>query len=137
MHSTMRVRAISAVATFFEGRARSLTIPCEDGLRQILPRHENMIAAVYTGIMKIVDGNGEEHKIFISDGVCQVARDRVTILVATSERPEDIDVARAQHALELAREHLNSKQSIQEYKLSQAAVARALSRLKVSREYRN
>ena len=57
------------------------------------------------------------------------------ILVDTVERPEDIDIRRAQEALEAAEEKIRQKNSIQEYKMSQAAMARALSRLKLASKY--
>ena len=46
------------------------------------------------------------------------------------ERPEDIDLKRAQEAKERAKEQLRQKQSIEEYYISRAALARAMSRLK-------
>ena len=58
---------------------------------------------------------------------------RVSVLVNTAERPEDIDVKRAEEAKERAEERLRQKQSIQEYHLSQASLARAMARLKASR----
>jgi F-type H+-transporting ATPase subunit epsilon len=50
------------------------------------------------------------------------------------ERPEDIDVNRAKEALEIAKERMRQRNSIAEYKMSQAAMARALSRLKASQK---
>ena len=57
---------------------------------------------------------------------------RVTVVVDTAERPEDIDEVRAKQALERAKEQLRQKQSIREYYMSKASMARALSRLKAS-----
>ena len=54
----------------------------------------------------------------------------MTVVVDTAERPEDIDEVRAREALERAEEQMRQKQSLQEYKMSQASMARALSRLK-------
>ena len=67
-------------------------------------------------------------------GIVQVANNRVTVVTDTAERPEDIDRIRAEQALERAREQLRQKQSIAEYKMSQAALARALNRLQVSQK---
>ena len=57
---------------------------------------------------------------------------RVSILVDTAEHPEEIDVRRAREAKERAREQLRQKQSIQEYYMSKASLARAMSRLRYS-----
>ncbi len=56
-------------------------------------------------------------------------------MVDTCERPEDIDRNRAQRALERAEEEMRQNKSIREYYQAQAAMARALSRLKNSSDY--
>ncbi len=53
-----------------------------------------------------------------------IANNRVTMLVDTAERPEDIDEVRAREAYERALEQLQQKQSIQEYHVSQASLAK-------------
>ena len=55
------------------------------------------------------------------------------MLADSVERPEDIDLKRAQEAKERAKEQLRQKQSIREYHLSKAALARAMARLKATR----
>ncbi len=67
----------------------------------------------------------------ISSGFAQIINNRVTVLVLTAERPEDIDLKRAQEAKERAQEQLRQKQSQQEYYMSQMSLARAMSRLRV------
>ncbi len=59
----------------------------------------------------------------------------VTLLADTVERPEEIDIKRAKEAKERAEERMRQKQSIREYYQTQAALNRALSRLKVSRQH--
>ena len=49
-----------------------------------------------------------------------------------AEHPEEIDVRRAKEAEERAREQLRQKQSIKEYYMSKASLARAMSRLRYS-----
>ena len=63
-------------------------------------------------------------------GVAQTANNRVIILVDSAERPEDIDEIRAKEAKERAEEQLRQKQSVYEYRMSKASLARAVSRLK-------
>ena len=52
----------------------------------------------------------------------------------TAERPEDIDVRRAQEQQERAQEQMRQKQSIQEYYHTQASLARAMTRLRVAQD---
>ena len=51
------------------------------------------------------------------------------ILADSIERPEEIDENRARRSLAAAKEALLQKRSIQEYKMVQANLARALNRL--------
>ena len=58
----------------------------------------------------------------------------VSLLTESAEKPEEIDVRRAEEAKERALEQLRQKQSIQEYYHSSASLARAMARLKTSRQ---
>ena len=51
------------------------------------------------------------------------------VLVDTCETQSELDQRRAKEALERAKEKMRQKQSQREYKMSQAAMARALARL--------
>ena len=57
---------------------------------------------------------------------------RVTILVDTAEKPEEIDIKRAKEARERAEEQLRQKQSMQEYYTSKASLTRAMLRLRAT-----
>ena len=63
-----------------------------------------------------------------------VANNRVTVLADTVERPEEVDANRAKEALERAQERLRQKQSIQQYYHTQASLARAMNRLRLSQD---
>ncbi len=115
---------------FFRGKVEALVIPCPDGEKEILAHHEDMLIAVAGGQMRAKLPQGEWQTAICGPGFAQVANNRVTLLVETAELPEEIDIRRAKRAKEEAEEQLRQKQSIQEYHASQAALARALSRLK-------
>ena len=57
------------------------------------------------------------------------------MLVQTAEKPEEIDARRAEERREVMEEKLRQKQSIQEYHVSQASMARAMLRLKEAGKY--
>ena len=72
----------------------------------------------------------------VSSGFVEMINNRAKLFCLSVERPEEIDIRRAQEAKEHAEEQLRQKQSIQEYYLSQASMARAMTRLKASRNRR-
>ena len=67
-------------------------------------------------------------------GFVEIVNNRVTLIVDTAEKPEDIDVRRAQEQKERAEERLRQQQSIQQYYHTQASLARAMNRLRVSQD---
>lgn len=130
---TFSLKIISSDKIFYEGPCQYLTVPAPDGQKGVLPHHENMVIAVDPGELHFKTLDGEWVTAAVSMGFAEIMNNRVSVLVNTAERPEDIDVKRAEEAKERAEERLRQKQSIQEYHLSQASLARAMARLKASR----
>lgn len=125
------LKIIASNGEFYSGRCQDLVVPAMDGEVGILAHHEAMVLAIQEGTLRFVEGDtGAQRAAVVGRGIVQAANNRVTVVVDTAERPEDIDEVRAREALERAQEQLRQKQSIVEYKMSQAAMARALSRLK-------
>ena len=60
----------------------------------------------------------------------------VLVLVDSAERPEEIDTNRAERAVAEAKEAMLQKKTVQEYKMAQAHLARAINRLRVKRSFR-
>ncbi len=133
--STFSLKIIASDKVFYDGRAEAITIPERDGQKQILAHHENMVIAVEIGELTFRTGDGEVHQVIVGKGFAEVMNNRVIVLTDTAERPEDIDEKRAKEALERAQERLRQKQSIQEFHHTQAAMARAMTRLKLSSKY--
>ena len=106
-------------------------MPGLDGEIAIMAHHQNMIIATQVGEVRFKpEGSDEYVEAVVGIGFVHVANNRVTIIVDTAERPEDIDAVRARQAMERAKEQLRQKQSIQEYHVTQASIARAMYRLK-------
>ena len=129
---TFGLKIIASDRVFYIGRCRKLILPAPDGKMGILPDHENMVIAISVGDARMEIEEGSWVDIAVGAGFAEVVNNRVTILVDTAERPEEIDVRRAEEAKARAEEQLRQKQSLQEYYRTQASLARAMNRLKVS-----
>ena len=131
---TFGLKIIASDGVFYEGRCKKLIIPAPDGEKGILANHENMVIAVNVGVAHM-SLDGEEWKdIAVGVGFVEIVNNRVTLIVDTAEKPEDIDVRRAQEQKERAEERLRQQQSIQQYYHTQASLARAMNRLRVSQD---
>ena len=133
--STFSLKVIASDKIFFDGRAEVLIIPEIDGEKAILAHHEDMVIAITNGDMKFRLEDKTWVNAVVGKGFAQVINNRVSVLVDTVERPEDIDAARAREALERAKEQLRQKQSLQDFRLSQASMARAMTRLKSTSKF--
>lgn len=131
--NTFYLKVIAANRVFYSGRCQSIIVPCPDGQKEILARHEDMVIAIDEGQMKFKEeGSDCWENAVVGMGFVEIFNNRVTLLVETAERPEEIDVSRAREAKERAQEQLRQKQSIQEYYHSRASLARAMARLKAT-----
>lgn len=134
---TFELKVIACDKVFYNGRSTLLIVPALDGELAVLPHHENMVVAVKAGDMRFKNQQNELVEAVNGIGFVQIMNNRVTVLVDTVERPEEIDVARANAAKERAQEMLRQKQSLQEYHRSQATLARAMARITAAGKHKN
>ena len=131
--NTFSLKVIASDKVFFDGKCGIIIVPALDGEQAIMSHHEDMVIAVDEGEMRFQpEGSEDWEYAVVGMGFVEIVHNRVTLLVETAERPEEIDVARAQEAKERAEEQLRQKQSIHEYYHSRASLARAMARLKAT-----
>ena len=125
------VHILAADEPFYEGPCQSISVPTTTGMYGVLAHHTNVIMAIVPGTLRYCCEGEEEKLAAVSAGLMKVENGEVLILVDSAERPEEIDANRAQRAADRAKEELLQKKSIQEYRMAQSNLARALSRLQV------
>jgi len=132
--SEFYLEVITPEKKFFEGNVEMVIVDSIDGQLGIMKGHVPMAAPVAIGSIKIKQ-KGVWREAAINEGFLEVTPNRTIILTHSVEWPEEIDAKRAQEALERAQERLRQKKSLTEYHRSKAALARAMSRLKVKKRY--
>jgi F-type H+-transporting ATPase subunit epsilon len=134
--ATFGLEIMAARNNVYQGRAKQLIFTASDGGKVgILAKHQDFIGALGIGELEYETPDGEWHYYASSSGTISMANNRVLILTMTAEKPEEIDRRRAEDARDRALEAMRQKQSILEYRRTQASLARALSRLRVSEEH--
>ena len=110
-----------------------VTMLGKNGYLGILPGHAPLLTELDIGELAYAR-NGSTHYLAISRGFAEVLPDRVIVLAQTAERPEQIDVERAEHARQRAEERLKkfSDPTI-DMERARAALARAMARLQAAR----
>ena len=134
MAKSFHLEIIAVDRIFYQGDCEHLVITAVDGLLGVLAGHEPLVTTLPTGELKYMV-NGEWRYAAISGGFIQVMPNSSIILADSCELPEEIDIKRAKEAQERAAERLRQKQSIQEYYQTQAALNRAMNRLKISQKH--
>ena len=139
MENTFYLEIITPDRQFYTGPATNLTMPALDWLMSRLhavqPGHEPVVTALRPGTVRF-QTDGTPHEVVVSDGFAEIMPDYCILLVSSAERPDEIDRARAERAKERAEERLRQKQSIREYHLSKAALARAMALTSTSKRNR-
>ena len=109
--------------------------PGIEGEFGILPGHINFLSGIIPGELRYYDGTKWEH-MCVTYGFSEVSGDRVSILVDSAERPVDIDLDRAQKAMERARGRLAQDRDNKDVDILRAenALKRAMARLKVAKK---
>ena len=133
--ASFQVHILAADHTFYQGPCQSLIVPTPEGQYGVLAHHSNMISAIVPGTLQYREEGQPFQQAAVSSGLIKVENNDVLILVDTAERPEEIDENRARRSAEAAREAILQKRSIREYRSAQATLTRALSRLKVKRDF--
>lgn len=136
MANTFKLKIVASNKVFFDGDAISLTIPiAEYGSCGFLANHENTVAPIEFGEMKIVDKDNNTIEAFVGNGVLEFIDNEAILACISAELPDEIDARRANEAKERAEEELRQKQSIYEYHQAQNNLARAMERLKVKNRH--
>jgi F-type H+-transporting ATPase subunit epsilon len=105
--------------------------PGSEGEFAVLPQHAAFITTLDAGELRIVR-SGESEVMAITGGFFEVRNDRVVILADAAERVEEIDVARAEAARRRAEESLLERRDLADLVQVEAALRRALARLRVA-----
>jgi F-type H+-transporting ATPase subunit epsilon len=99
---TLQVELVSAERLVWTGEARMVTTRTTEGKIGIMTGHEPVLALLVEGRITFELVDGTELHGAVSGGFLSVAGDDVEVIAETAELAHEIDVARAQAALERA-----------------------------------
>lgn len=132
MASTFKLEIVTPERMFFSGDVETVVLKTPQGEIGILPGHIPLVAAVAVGPLRIKK-DGEWVEAVLTEGFMEIKQDKTIILTDTAEWPDEIDENRAEAARVRAEERLHQQISQMEYIRSQAALSRAMARLRVKR----
>ncbi len=131
----IRLEIVTAQREVFSEEVDTVVVPGIEGTLGILPHHAPLMTSLETGELSVRKGS-EEFSVAISGGFLEVRPDRVIVLADVAERAEEIDLARAEEAKLRAHEELVNRSPRGDLAQADAAMRRALVRLKVGERRR-
>ncbi len=131
----MLLEIITAERQVFGEDVDMVVAPGIDGELGILPHHAPLMTMLQPGEI-LIRKDGADTFLVVTGGFMEVIGNKVTILADAAERSEEIDEARAQQAVERARERVARQDSDLEMERALGAMRRAQVRLNVVRRRR-
>jgi F-type H+-transporting ATPase subunit epsilon len=112
-------------------RVDEVEIPGAEGYFGVLPGHTPLLAMLKVGELWYRKGN-ETFYLSIAFGFAEILPDRVTILAEIAERPDEIDVARAEAAKRRAEERIAKPSVDVDFERARIALLKSIVRIQVS-----
>ena len=114
---------------FFDGETDNVIVRTTVGDKGILARHEEYVAALPIGKLK-VRINGNFRIAAVSEGIVKVSKDKTVILVQSCEWADEIDIDRANAAKQKAEDRMKAlKQEDKEFLIAEYKLKRAINRI--------
>ncbi|MFQ6606053.1 MAG: ATP synthase F1 subunit epsilon [Fidelibacterota bacterium] len=130
--ATFHLEIITPTRVYDEGQVSYVRCPGLDGSFGVLAHHTRSIFALAVGMVKVVRSDEQTRYFATSGGYAEVLGDKVRLLLETAEYAGDIDIERANQAVQRAKERLQKKAHIDAMR-AKASLQRALNRLQVAR----
>lgn len=131
MPDTFHLEIVTPERMIVSEDAEEMQIPGKSGYLGILPGHAPLITELSAGELSY-RAAGQSHRYAVAWGFAEVLPEKVTVLAESAERPEDIDVNRAQEQKRTAEEHLKNGKSEDDFTRAEEELKAADTRLEVA-----
>ncbi len=131
MADAIQLEIVTPDRVIVSDTALEVQIPGKSGYLGVLPGHAPLITEIAVGEITYRKASETKH-IAVAWGFAEVLPEKVTILAETAERPEEIDIARAQEAKQRAESLLKQGGPELDYHRAEDALRRAQTRIDVA-----
>jgi F-type H+-transporting ATPase subunit epsilon len=131
MSDTFQFEIVTPEKMVVKDVAEEMQIPGKNGYLGILPGHAPLITELAVGEISYRK-SGQTYYLAVAWGFAEVLPDKVTILAETAERPQEIDVKRAEESMRRAEEALKNGKTEADFTHAEDSLKRAETRLEVA-----
>ncbi len=132
MANEIRLDIVTPAGLLMSDQVDSVNIPASKGSMGVLKNHAPLMTTLDLGAIRY-HKDGEEHFMAVSAGFAEVKDNVVIILADAAERAEDIDVARAEAAINRAKERMAAKDPETDMVRAELALKKAINRMKTQK----
>ena len=123
-----QVEIITPERVFYTGEATMIEFTSVEGDMGVYKNHIPLTTVLAPGIVTITEEDGQK-KAAVHAGFAEILGDKVTLLAAIAEWPDEIDTDRAERARKRAEERLAAKAESLDVARAELALKRALVRI--------
>jgi F-type H+-transporting ATPase subunit epsilon len=132
----IQFQIVSADRSLVNEQVDEVEIPGADGYFGVLPGHTPLLALLGAGELWYRQGQ-DKHYLMLAFGFAEVQPDHVTILAETAERPDEIDLARAEAARKRAEQRLAAPAIDMDAERARISLLKSLIRIQVAARARS
>jgi len=138
MNNKLLLKIITPEKLAYESEVDSVTCMTEGGEITILPGHIPLVSTITTGELSVRKEDGVVIPFVLGQGVLEVYNNTVSVLVNTTEPAIDVDIDRAQQALERARAAMERKADMLDVEFAnlQSQIERNIARLRIGNKWK-
>lgn len=125
-----KLKIITPERVFFEKDAHMVEFNTTEGEIGVYANHIPLTCIIKPGILTI-RMDDEEKEAALHSGFVEILPDQVTILAEVIEWPEEIDLQRAESAMERAKERIAHRTTQTDVARAETALLRAMARISV------
>ena len=129
---TFQFEILTLPKAFLSETVRFVIAPGQEGVFEILANHTPFVFALKPGPLRMRLPDGTDRYVAVGGGFLIVQKERTTVLTRSAEYPQDIDRDRAAKAKERAEKRLHERSDDLDVARAQAALQRAIARLKTT-----
>ena len=133
MANRLNLTILTPYGRYFEGEVDFLEVFSDKSSLGILPGHAPLISTLIVSKMVIKIGD-QTYNYAIGGGVINIEKNKVSLILNSVEREDEIDLSRAQEARKRAEQRLNESDKNSQIDRDRAKLAyvRALNRIRIA-----
>ena len=107
MADLLKFELVSPERLIFSGEVRQVVVPGVEGEFTVLPEHAPLLSTMKPGVVTVIDGSGQEDRIFVRGGFAEVNPAGLTVLAEEAIAVKDLSAERIADQLRNAQDDVN------------------------------